>query len=401
MKKILFISLILISIILLTSCSEVAIPETGDYECEFDTKSKTASIVGYKGDKNATELEIPSKFGEFTVTEIGHKVFSEFYDATKITIPDSVKIIGTSAFELCVSLEEIILPASLEKIGNTAFSECRELSAIYIPSNVSEIGICVFTGCSSLEEIIVDEHNENYVSDNSGVLLNKDKTQLIQYPLGSERSDYTLPDSVVSISDYAFEKANYLENVTFSSNLETLGNYALQGSSIKEAIFKNNLKQIGNYAFNESDLESITLGDSLETIGNSAFSWCLSLKEIKIPSSVKTIGQSAFYMCAALENIIVEDENASYSSQDGVLFNKDKTELIQYPAGNKSKKYNILDTVKEVKASAFYSSMFIEKIIIPKSVEKIESQAFAMCPNMSEIVFIGPRPDNIAEDAFG
>ena len=245
MKKLItlfFVCLLVLLCAFLASCDAVKV-DTGDFECTFDTKNNTATIVKYNG--NDAEITIPDSFGKFTVTEIGWGVFSQKYDVTKITLPSTLKSIGASAFEYCISLEQITIPEKVESIGNSAFYNCRGLEEIYIPKSVKSIGLCVFSGCSSIEKFEVDKENTAYSSDEYGALLNKSQKNMIQYPIGSQRKSYTLPDTVEEISSYAFEKATTLENVTFSNNLKKIGSYAFSNSSIIEVELLEGVEEIG------------------------------------------------------------------------------------------------------------------------------------------------------------
>ena len=211
---------------------------------------------------------------------------------TNIEIPIGVTSIGDRAFSGCSNLTSIEIPSSVKSIGDSAFYNCSALTSIEIPSSVTSIGDSAFQYCNKLENITVDPSNANYCSDEYGVLFNKDKTELIQYPVGNTRTQYTIPSSVKSIEAYAFSFCSALETVTFGDKSQ------------------------------------------LESIGRSAFSSCSNLTGIEIPSSVTSIGDNAFSGCDKLGNITVDPSNANYCSDEyGVLFNKDKTELIQYPIG--------------------------------------------------------------------
>lgn len=399
MKKYIISAILLLTFFLLISCNSNPKSENGDFAYEFDSKTKSATVIGYNGSDK--DVVIPEKVGKYTVNKIDRKVFSHLYEIKSIKLPNTLITIEEKAFEYCIGLEEITLPSSLKTIGNTAFSSCRGLKRIFIPSSVEKIGLCAFNGCTSLEEITVDENNENYFSDKYGVLLDKEKTTVIQFPIGSERTTYIMPDSVTTVESYAFEKTSNLKNITFSQNLSIIKSYAFQKSGIKEANFKDKLETIGAFCFNESMLTKIDLGNSVKEIGDSAFSWCTSLSEILIPSSTKNIGSSAFYMCTALKKFTVNSQNQNYSSDTfGVLFNKDKTRLLCYPQASSEKEYSIPNTVTTISAHAFFSNINLEKVVIPSSVEKIEQQAFANCLSLVDVVYEGEKPQDIADNAF-
>ena len=397
MKKILFAVLLILATLMCISCGEEKI-DTGNFTVEFDKKNNTATITGYTAKDES--ITIPEKFGKYTVTTIGRNAFKENYDVSEIVFPATLKTIEASAFELCVSLKEVTLPSSLEKLGNTAFASCRKLEKVSIPSNVSEIGICAFTGCIALDEITVDEANAAYSSDIDGVLFNKDKTILIQYPLGSSLVEYEIPEETTEISSYAFEKTKKLESIIAPSSLKTVGSYAFQASSVRKVKFES-VETIDNFAFNESKLQYAELGNTLKKIGDSAFGWCTSLSNVNLPASVETIGTSAFYMCTAIDCYLVDKDNKNYATDEhGVLFNKDMTILLYYPNARELHEYTVPNTVTKISTRAFSPSLNLSKVTIPDSVEIIEEYAFAQCANLKDVIYEGTQPQSIAENAF-
>ena len=145
------------------------------------------------------------------------------------------------------------------------------------------------------------------------------------------------------------------------------------------------ISRIGDEAFeNCISLGEITIPDSVISIGNSAFSMCTGLMEIAIPDSVTSIGENIFESCLRLTTISVSENNLVYSSQDGVLFNKARDELIRCPQGKKGS-YTIPDSVTIIGDFAFSGCINLSEIILSDSVTVIGDGAFNSCDRLSEI----------------
>jgi len=182
-----------------------------------------------------------------------------------------------------------IIPASVEynsvtysvtSIGNSAFFGCTDLTSVTIPNSVTSIGGSAFYGCTGLTSIDVASDNSNYCSVD-GVLFNKDKTTLIQYP-GGKQGAYTIPNSVTSIGNYAFEICTGLTSVTIPNSVTSIGHYAfLYCRSLTSVTIPNSVTSIGYFAFSYcSGLTSVTIGNSVTSIGNGAFEDCKGLTDI-------------------------------------------------------------------------------------------------------------------------
>ena len=142
-------------------------------------------------------------------------------------------------------------------------------------------------------------------------------------------------------------------------------------------------------------------GKNVIAIGKETFKNCWELKSVSIPAGITSIGEDAFYHCTGLESITVDNNNLAYSSSsDGVFFNKNKTELIQYPAGKTGSSYSVPDSVTSIGKSAFgYSKL--TSIFIPASVFTIEEAAFEYNDNLSSVNFAeNSQVDSIKSRTF-
>lgn len=315
------------------------------------------------------------------VITISDSLFNGCINLKEITISKDVFSIAKEAFQNCFALEKIELPEGLQSIGDNAFSYCYNLQDIELPKGIKMIGEGVFSYCKGITEITLPENLERigYNTFLSCVNLTK----------------INIGEKILSIGNGAFNNCINLKDITMPESVTAIGNQAFMNcTSLENMIIPKNVVAIEKATFyNCTNLKSINIGDKIEKIEIQAFAKCESLNHIKLSSNIKHIGEYAFYGCDSLESIEIDKNNPYYMIQDGVLYNKDKTELISC-ISNKQNEITILDTVLKIKEGAFRTNQYIKKIYLKANIQEIENFAFAECSKLTDI-YLENKKENI------
>ena len=271
---------------------------------------------------------------QYEITEDNTVTITECHkDAAAIEIPakiDGLPVtkIGTGAFRQCYQMTSVIIPDTVTEIGAFAFSDCYSLTDITIPDSVTAIKDAAFQDCRSLTSVII-------------------------------------PDSVTEIEAYAFNLCSALTSVTIGGNVKTIPTYAF-ASCIA--------------------LTDVVIPEGTETVSRYAFDHCMELKSLSLPSTLKEFHLNAIDECFQLAEIHVAEGGAFYSSQDGILFNADKTELLRCPPAKSAETYSIPETVTAIADTAFGQCTALTSVTIPEGVTSIGESAFHNCYNLTGLV---------------
>ena len=259
-----------------------------------------------------------------------------------IQIENGVTSIGDNAFIGCTSLTSVTIPESVASIGYNAFCYCTSLPDVTIPEGVTSIGDTAFQSCRGLTSV-------------------------------------TIPESVTSIGEYAFSNCSSLASIQVESGNKT---YA----SAEGVLF--NKAQTTLIACPAGKTGTYAVPSGVTSIEDSAFNRCASLTGVTIPDSVASIGDYAFSNCSSLASIQVESGSTTYTSADGVLFDKARTTLITYPGG-KAGAYVIPSGVTGIRYGAFSDCSGLTSVTIPDSVASIEYGAFSECSSLTDVYYTG------------
>ena len=391
-----------------------------------DGSPKYIEITGLK-DKSLSYINIPSKIGKYPVQlSIPEQypfqgLFENNTNIIEVSIGDNVHITDRT-FYGCTNLKKVNLGKEVG-VGSYAFSDCVNLETIS-GSVYGYIGDGAFLNCPNLRKIscscvsfVGDEAFKNtpisgvagseYIGSEAFIDTNIYSAILTDtVVLGTRAFKGSLVEEI-----YIGEKLEYIpaeaftycpiRNLDIPDNIKRIDRSAFSGCTLLENInLGNGVTEIGDYVFESCrGLTSVTIPDSVTTIGDNAFRECTGLTNVTIPDSVEFLGSGVFSRCTSLTSITVDKNNENYSSRDGMLFNKDQTTLIQYPAGNQRDTYIIPDSVKSIGEYAFSGCTGLTSITIPDSVTSIGIDAFDGCTGLTSIT-IPDSVTNIGGAAF-
>ncbi len=362
--------------------------------------STEARITGYKGTDRI--VTIPNVIGGLPVREISG-VFDGNKSITDVTIPTSIKVIGTRSFYNCASLRSVNIPESVTTIESNAFSGCKALKKIVVPSSVSTVNYYAFQDCISLSEAEI-----NCVK--LGEYMFDGCTSLNSLTFGSNVSE---------IGANAFTDCTALTKLTLGSGITIIGNSAFSGcTSLSSVIFNEGLIKINNNAFYgctslntislpstvvEIDsafrecrsLETAVLNNGLNIIKAGSFEGCVSLDKVNIPNTVVEIGDSTFRDCTTLTSITMGSGLKTIGTYafDGctslkiVNLNNGLTTIGNYAFADCKSLLNISipTTVSKINNYTFSGCVGLTNFVIPNSIESIGDCAFYGCSGLSTI----------------
>lgn len=294
------------------------------------------------------------------ITKINQFLFSECTNLSEIIIPEGVVNIEKNAFFNCSSLTHVTIPNSVKSIGESAFWCCSKVMPfLIIPQMVSNIGekafykipIIVYNGSATGSAWGAIRQFNGYADADSWLVYDCETKQKVLYcsPLAS--GEISLPTSVTSIEEKAFERCKSITNVNIPDSVTSIGDYAFSNClSLTSIAIPHNITHIGNYVFDNCiNLTSVIVGNSVSSIGNNAFKSCSSLTSINLPNLVTSIGNHAFSYCSSLTSI------------------------------------NLPNSINSIGNYAFYCCASLDSIIIPENITNIGDGTFGYCSSLTSI----------------
>lgn len=394
----------------------------------------------FNGNSTIEEIEIQNKNGK-GVTKIGEYAFANCSNLKSIVIPDSVTKIGKDTFFNCYSLKDVKLSKNIKEISYQMFYVCTSLEEIVIPDNVTTIFAGAFSTCSNLRIITLPtslttiednsfrgskkinqfnlNKNVNFIFEN-GILMNKEKTAIHYITEDSMNQEvFDVPDGIISLrpgmltSDVIKKvripaSVTSIENDFFPNSLKEIEidseneNFIVNNGGIynKEKTilyfyFKNEdvinldegIIEIGEKALRKTKATTINLPNSVKKIDGYAFG--TYVKNINVEENVEDINYTAFIVCDT--NINLNKNNKKYTVENGILYNKEKTNLIVCVKNIESIK--IPEGVVTIGSQAFGSRKYMKNITLPSTLNSIGDSAFSGCKGLTEITI----PSSVTE----
>ena len=351
-------------------------------------------VVYSKGDNHATLYFFPPAKtvadGKYTVLAgvkiIAERAFQGNKYIKELTIASSVEKISEGAFRNSVLIEKLTFeePSAVAEIGTNAFGWCDKLTTVTLPSSLKVLGT-PFAYCEKLETIIVPDGSKLLEIKASALSTNKGlknfifegscdlKTIGASAFSGTDLVGFKFPKGVTAIGSNAFNKCKNMTTAEFDANAE--------------------IQTIRAGAFADCGLTSISIPNSVTKLESEAFRNCAALTEVNVSENLTDISSEAFKYCENLVDINVDKKNTAYSSVDGYLLSKDKKTLILFPHGKSQAKFTLLPpSITKIGDYAFYECKKLTNVMIPNKVEAIGNRAFGLCNALTDIAFLCDTP---------
>ena len=286
----------------------------------------------------------------------------------KVTLGEGITEIGYYAFGYCENIETLVLNKNITKMNDSFYQ--TNIKNVYYDGTIDdwcniELNSQDSTPLRMGNGTFYFKDGNNYKEITTLTLSSTYTTVPSYHFVGLGFDTVVLPDTITSISDYAFTNCKNLETINIPSGVTSIGNYAFSGcTSLKAINLPNSLTSIGYYAFQQAGLEAITLPESIESLGFACFAENIQLKSIAIPGTVEEIPENICHYCTNLLSV------------------------------------NIKEGVKSVGRGAFEYCRSLYTLALPTTLETIGNDAFAYCENLEDVLLENTKVTTIGEAAF-
>ncbi len=328
-----------------------------------------------------------------SVKEIGSGAFSKLTGLKKIVIPGTVKKISSSAFAFNSTLEEVVLEEGIKEIGDQAFNRCTKLRTVKLPQSLKTIDSLAFYNCSNLESINIPSEVQNigtYAFAGCKALNSVKIEEGVTKVTSKEFSDctnltsITIPSTVTNINPNAFDGCTNLNEIILSNNK----NYVMSEGMLKTSdetqiifITAATLKNSNTFIIPENTTKFET-----------NISGYKNITQIQIPASLVKLGTTEIFP-ETINSVIVDSKNITFVSENGILYTKDDKKLIM--CYSKEKDIRIPEGMLSISDHSFRQATNAENVTLPDSLVSIENCAFQFGNNYKKI-HIGKNTSDIS-----
>lgn len=306
-----------------------------------------------------------------------------------VEIPEGTEEIESSAFWDNQYIEEIIVPDTVVNFGGDTFYNCHNLRKINIPKSVRQMGNNPFAGCPYL----ILKNDSPYFVFEDGILYNRQKDSIIYCAVIGSETELDIPEGVKIIGKHAFYLCDRFKKITLPSTLLKMENNPFSGCSklelisnssayiVQDNIIYNGYQTAIIGVLNKIKTKRLIIPYGVKTINRNSFWNCKGIQNIVFPETLEDIGYNPFVGCS---NIRFESNSPYFKVVDGVLYNKDCTKIICYPAWKAVGDVFLPETVITLERGAFSGCDKMTKIHL-HNVNIINKSCFTNCIALQEI----------------
>ena len=350
--------------------------------------------AAFQACSNLARVVIPN-----SVTNLGTNVFYSCASLTNVTLGGNVRNLGPGAFQGCAALPAIVFPGSVTSIGDGTFRGCSHLGSVTVPGSVTNLGFAAFNGCTGLVTAVIGNQVPGLRGTFNGCI------RLQNVSIGT---------NVAIISLSAFQSCGSLTNVLLPAALTNLVAPEFRQCTNLLAINLDpgnpNYSSVDGVVFDKSQTTlvkfpggkrgSYAIADNITSFSYGVFWECYALTNLEIGRGVTNMDYVPFDGAMALQNINVNPANAVYSSNGGVLFDRNQMTLLRFPPAHATS-YLIPAGTTTIGVDAFVFSALIGSVTVPASVTNLQDSVFQFCSNLTAVTFLGNAPPTFGPSLFG
>jgi len=344
----------------------------------FYNCTKLESIVLPASLRTITEVSINVQTPTGTYAEMQSNLFEGCVSLRSVDLSNckELEILPTKMFTGCSGLETLLLPENLQTFHNYAFYGLTALKEITIPASVTDLGGYTFDGCTSLETVTFAEGNPLTQLGTDGIRPEAPAWGVNLFANTPALKTVILPENLTTIGISCFENSG-VENIDLPATVRIIAQKAFKNcDNLVDAGLSAELLYLGDEAFYDCDkLETAELTFGLEYLGAYAFAYCEQLLKAYVPASVTSFAGNPFMGCSGVKSFELDPDSTDFVVKDGVMYNKDMTVLLYYPANLTAETFTFPETVSQIAAGAFAGAQ-LKHFVVPEQILELPDNAF-------------------------